>query len=448
MKVEDFDVDERVTKDVKQLMKPWRLPKPRKICFTNCNVIDVLNNKVLANVNVTTDRGVFVDISSTQPDSDTFVVDCAGKYLCPGLFDNHVHVLAVPGESDLGKLMLMPKIKAMTRIGYVCAAMLARGFTTLRDCGGADALIKHAIADGSMRGPRLLIAGHAISQTGGHGDMRSGDLPGESFDSCGCHINLLGVVADGVPECYKVAREEMRRGADFIKMMGSGGVASPTDKIENLQYCDDEIQALVRVAESYGTYVTAHAYTPASIQHCISNGVKGIEHGNLIDDQTAKMMAKNGCYLTPTLVTYKIMASDNYSFFFTKDTMEKNKQVLYKGLESLSIAKRNKVKMCFGSDLLGPMGVYQLQEFFIRSKFLTSHEVLMSATVTPAECNGLSEKLGQIKQNFIADMIMLEKNPLEDVSILDEPEKYLTMVMKDGLIFSSSHEGLTSDVSN
>lgn len=212
------------------------------------------------------------------------------------------------------------------------------------------------------------------------------------------------------------------------------------------KYCDDEIQALVRVAESYGTYVTAHAYTPASIQHCITNGVKGIEHGNLIDDATAKMMAKYGCYLTPTLVTYKIMASDNYSFFFSEDTMVKHREVLYKGLESLAIAKRNKVKMRFGSDLLGPMGVYQCQEFFIRNKFLTSHEVLMSATVTPAECNGLSDKLGQIKSNFLADMIMLDENPLEDVSILDEPEKYLTMVMKDGLIFSTSHDGLSTDV--
>lgn len=235
MKVENFDVNERVTKDVAQLMKPWGLPKPRKICFTNCNVIDVYNNKVLTKMNVTTHQGIFVDISSTQPESDAFVVDCKGKYLCPGLFDNHVHVLAVPGEKDLAKLMLMPKMKAMTRIGYICEAALARGFTTLRDCGGADAHVKHAIADESMKGPRLLIAGHAISQTGGHGDMRSGELPGEAFDSCGCHLNLLGVVADGVPECYKVAREEMRRGADFINMMGSGGVASPTDKISHLQ---------------------------------------------------------------------------------------------------------------------------------------------------------------------------------------------------------------------
>lgn len=445
MQTTDFDVNERVTKDVAKLMKPWALPLPRKLCFINCSVVDVLKNKIV-HANVTTENGKFTTISSAEPDIDAVTIDCSGKYLCPGLFDNHVHVLAVPGETDLAKSMLMSKTKVLTRIGFACESMLARGFTTLRDCGGCDALVKLAIADGSLKGPRLLVAGHAISQTGGHGDMRPGDTPGELFDSCGCHLNLLGVVADGVPECYKTAREEMRRGADFIKIMGSGGVASPTDKIDNLQYCDDEIQAIVRVADSYGTYVTAHAYTPAAIQHCIKNGVKGIEHGNLIDDETAKLMAKKGCYLTPTLVTYKIMASDNYSFFFNSDTMEKNKQVLYKGLESLNIAKRNKVKMCFGSDLLGPLGVYQCQEFFIRSKFLTAHEVLMSATVMPAECNGLSGSLGQIKEGFFADMIMLSENPLNDVSILDEPEKYLKMVMKEGLIFFTSDVNCTADV--
>lgn len=133
-------------------------------------------------------------------------------------------------------------------------------------------------------------------------------------------------------------------------------------------------------------------------------------------------------------------------FFFNEDTMVKNKQVLYKGLKSLSIAKRNKVKTCFGSDLLGPMGAYQTQEFFIRGKLLTPQEVLLSATVTPAECNGLGDKLGQIKENYIADILLLSANPLEDVSILDEPEKYLKMVMKEGIIYKSHFESIESDV--
>lgn len=446
MQIKDFDVNERITKDLSLLMAPWKLPTPTKFCFINCKVVDVAANAVITDVNVTTKDGKIASILSKDPESDCQIVDCQGNYLCPGLIDNHVHLQCVPGEKDLTKLMTMSKTKALTRVGQVGKASLARGFTTLRDCGGTDHLVKQAIDEGAMHGPRLITAGHAISQTGGHGDMRSGDMDGEAFDSCGCHMNLVGKVADGVAECYKAAREELRRGADFIKMMGSGGVASPTDKISNLQYCDDEIQALVRVADSYGTYVTAHAYTPESIQHCIKNGVKGIEHGNLIDDETAKLMAEKGCYLTPTLVTYKVMASDQFSFFFSEDTMVKNRQVLYKGLDALTIAKKNNVKMCFGSDLLGPMGVYQTQEFFIRGKILPAHDVLMSATITPAEYNGLGDKLGQIKEGFIADLIMLGANPLKDVSILDEPEKYLKMVMKEGIVYESSHEGVKTDV--
>lgn len=458
MKV-DFDVNERVTKDFKKLMKPWALPTPKKYCFKNVNVIDVLNNKIIESAIVCTENGKITSISvePIQNGADSVVIDkdgncdeheiidCEGKYLCPGLFDNHVHVVSVPGEKDLQKSMLMSKTTVITRMGKICKDMLDRGFTTLRDCGGTEAYIKNAINDGSIHGPRLVIAGHAISQTGGHGDFMPAELPEGSFDSCSCHLNLLGKVADGVDECYKAAREELRRGADFIKMMGSGGVASPTDKITNVQYCDDEIQALVRIAKSYGTYVTAHAYTPESIQHCIRNGVKGIEHGNLLDEKTAKIMAENGAYLTPTLVTYKIMASEQFSSFFSEDTKSKNLQVLYKGLDAIKIAKEQNVKICYGSDLLGPLGGYQTQEFFIRGKILSAHDVLVSATITPAEMNGLQDQLGQIKEGFIADMILLDKNPLEDIAILDEPEKHLRFVMKEGLVYTSKFSKVPTD---
>lgn len=222
MQLPDFDVNERVNKDLGTVLKPWKLPKARKICFTNCKVVDVVNNQILTGVNVTTSSGKIVNVSSAKVDSDAEEIDCHGNYICPGLIDNHMHVQSVPGELDLLKLMLMPKTKALARMSVVCESIIARGFTTVRDCGGTDYSIKHAVEEGSILGPRLIIAGHAISQTGGHGDMRPGDMPGESFDSCSCHMNLLGKVADGVSECYKAAREEMRRGANFIKMMGSG----------------------------------------------------------------------------------------------------------------------------------------------------------------------------------------------------------------------------------
>lgn len=388
-----IDVDEKVDKDLSKLITPWMLPQPKKLCFKDCSIVDVINGKLNKHASVITENGIITSVKESTADipDDVFQLDCKGKYLCPGLFDNHVHLLSVPGETDLSKQLFMAKDKAMTRVGHNTKAMLKRGFTSVRDCGGTSAFVKNAIKEGSLHGPRLFISGHAISQTGGHGHLVPADLPGESFDSCACHLNLLGVVADGVDQCYKAAREELRLGADFIKIMAGGGVASPTDHIENLQYCEDEIRALVRISENNGTYISAHAYTPASIKRCVENGVKGIEHGNLLDDETAKLIAQKDCYLTPTLVTYKIMASNQFKGFLDEPSQEKNFQVLSKGLDSLLLAKRYSVKICFGTDLLGSLVGYQTQEFFIRSKVLTPQEILLSATVTPAEMNGVAD---------------------------------------------------------
>ncbi|GES70307.1 hypothetical protein SCEPF1_0049004600 [Saccharomyces cerevisiae] len=377
------------------------------------DVNEGMNNGVsLLGAYIFIEQGIIskVEFGSEKPvtvDEVAFeIIDGTGKYVTPGLIDSHVHIASVAGEADLTKLMLMPKSVALLRIRYTLEAALARGFTTVRDCGGAEGFLKAEIHQGSLNGPRLITCGHAISQTGGHGDLRSGALPASAFDSCSCHFGQVGVVADGVPECYKAAREEFRRGADFIKIMGGGGVASPTDKISNKQFCDDEIKALVDVANSYHTYVTAHAYTAEAIQNCIKLGVKGIEHGNLLDERTAELMAELGCYLTPTLVTYKVMGSDQFSAFLGPE-----------------------------NNLLGPLYGYQTQEFRIRGKVQSAQEILLSATVTPAEMNGLGDKLGQIKPGFIADLLMMKSNPLDDITILDEPESNILFVMKEGRIY-------------
>ncbi|CAI4061503.1 hypothetical protein N7582_001912 [Saccharomyces uvarum] len=441
MTTKDIDVNEGMNKSLADLVAPWR-PKPlEKYCISNTNLIDVVSGTTCPEAYIFIENGVIskVEFGSGKPitvDKDVFnIIDGTGKYVTPGLFDNHVHIASVAGEADLGKLMRMPSTIALLRVRYTLEAALARGFTTVRDCGGAEAFLKTEILQGTLKGPRMITCGHAISQTGGHGDLRSGDLPASAFDSCTCHYGQVGVVADGVPECYRAAREEFRRGADFIKIMGGGGVASPTDKISNKQFCDDEISALVNVANGYHTYVTAHAYTPEAIENCIKLGVKGIEHGNLLDEHTAELMAELNCYLTPTLVTYKVMASDQFSAFLGPENSRKNAEVLYKGIEAMKIAQSKKVKICFGSDLLGPLYGYQTQEFRIRGKVQTAQEVLLSATVTPAEMNGLDNKLGQIKPGFIADLLMMNSNPLENIEILDEPETNLLLVMKDGRIF-------------
>ncbi|CAI4043427.1 hypothetical protein SKDZ_10G0070 [Saccharomyces kudriavzevii ZP591] len=441
METRDIDVNEGMNKSLVDLVAPWRRKPLKKICISKTNLIDVVSGTTLPDAYIFVEDGIISSVEfgsekSIAVDQHAFeIIDGTGKYVTPGFFDNHVHIASVAGEADLGKLMTMPKTVALLRIRYTLEAALARGFTTVRDCGGAEGFLKAELQQGTLNGPRLITCGHAISQTGGHGDLRSGALPASAFDSCSCHFGQVGVIADGVPECYKAAREEFRRGADFIKIMGGGGVASPTDKISNKQFCDDEINALVKIADTYHTYVTAHAYTPEAIQNCLKLGVKGIEHGNLLDERTAELMAEMNCYLTPTLVTYKVMGSDQFSAFLGPENSKKNAEVLYKGIAALKIAQSKKVKICYGSDLLGPLYGYQTQEFRIRGKVQSAQDVLLSATVTPAEMNGLGEKLGQIKPGFIADLLMMNSNPLENIEILDEPETNLLLVMKDGRIY-------------
>ncbi|KAJ5690417.1 hypothetical protein N7462_004809 [Penicillium macrosclerotiorum] len=428
-------------------IKPWARPEAQCYCFTNANVVDVKEGKILEASTVITRQGKIQSISSLLPEPlpiDLKVIDCEGRFLCPGLFDAHVHLCAVPGFSDLSRAFGNPNDVHLLRQPYTAAQMLHRGFTSIRDCGGAQLALKEAIEDGVFPGPRVFISGHALSQFGGHGDLRGSHEPTECCG--GTHSNNhLGRLCNGVPECMAAVREEIRCGADFIKIMGSGGVASPTDKLEHLQFTSAEIQAMVECAYNAGTFVTAHAYTVKAIRHCIDNGVKGIEHGNFVDPPTAKLMAENGVYLTPTLIAYAQMASDQWKGYLPSESQAKNSQVLKSGLEALRIASEAGVTMCYGSDLLGPLGSAQTHEFSLRSQVLTSLEILRSATINPAKMMGWENSIGQIKEGFQADLIFLSQNPLEDVTIFDQPEKHVLGVMKDGRVYKSRWTALPED---
>ncbi|KAJ5654164.1 hypothetical protein N7490_001167 [Penicillium lividum] len=428
-------------------IKPWSRPDPQGYLFKNANVVDVKAGIIIENSNVITHNGKIQSVSSSLPEplpANLTVVDCEGRYLCPGLFDAHVHLCAVPGFNDLSKAFGNPNDVHLLRQPYTAAQMLHRGFTSIRDCGGAQLALKEAIEEGVFPGPRVFISGHALSQFGGHGDLR----PAHDQTGCcgGTHSNNhLGRMCNGVPECMAAVREEIRCGADFIKIMGSGGVASPTDRLEHLQFTGSEIQAMVECANNAGTFVTAHAYTVKAIRHCIENGVKGIEHGNFLDAPTAKMMAHKGVYLTPTLITYAQMASERWKGYLPPESQSKNLQVLKSGLEALKIASEAGVTMCYGSDLLGPLGSAQTHEFALRSQVLKPVEVLRSATVNPAKMMGWEDAIGQIKEGFHADVVVLNKNPLQDVTIFDRPEEHVLAVMKDGRVYKSRWSILPED---
>lgn len=429
-----------------KLIKPWKLPQQNTYLFVNANVVDTAKGLVIKNTTVKISNGLIESVGGSLADNtgnDAIVVDLQGKYLSPGLIDCHVHVSSVPGEAGLDGGFNMDATVSHLRQSFVCGRILSKGFTAVRDTGGATLALKEAIQDGVFPGPRLFIANQALSQTGGHGDRRGAH--DHSGLCCGGTAGLSNVV-DGVPECIRATREQLRTGADFIKIMVGGGVASPTDRIENTQFTADEIKAISEVARSYGTWVTAHAYTPRAIRHAVENGVTGIEHGNFIDKETAEFMAENAVWLTPTLVTYDAMGSDKYKGFLPPENQRKNQEVLERGLESLKIAAAAGVTICHGSDLLGPLQAEQSREFGIRQQALSNKQVLQSATVNAARMLRQEDVLGQVKEKFVADLLILNGNPLDDVSILDEPEKNVLAVIKDGRVYTSRWSKLPEDV--
>ncbi|KAK8103208.1 hypothetical protein PG984_016354 [Apiospora sp. TS-2023a] len=431
-------------------LKPWLRPPPKSYLLTNGNIIDVEAGKIRQSMDVKIENGKISSIrpsasSSSAPSSATAgftTIDCTDRYLCPGLIDSHVHLIAVPGFGDLSSAFGNPEAVSLLRQPYVCAQMLARGFTTVRDCGGAGAALRDAITDGVFPGPRLFLSGHALSQSGGHADFRG---PHDHSMCCGGATTGLGRVCNGVPQCMQAVREEIRTGSDFIKIMGSGGVSSPTDKIDHLQFTGEEIRAMVECAENAGTYVTAHAYTTKAIRHCIDNGVRGIEHGNFLNAETAGLMKEKGVYLTPTLITYHQMASPKWTGYLPPESQSKNTEVLDAGLKALKIAHDAGVTICFGTDLLGPLGAAQTHEFALRSQVLSPVDVLRSATLNPARMLGHESSLGQLREGFVADVLILSTNPLEYITVLDQPDKHVLGIMKEGRIYKSRMEGVEED---
>nr|WP_199899724.1 amidohydrolase family protein [Sneathiella glossodoripedis] len=309
-----------------------------------------------------------------------------------------------------------------------------RGFTTVRDCGGADYGLAKSVEEGYLIGPRLLFCGHAISQTGGHGDMRG---PGENWEECTCCAGL-GRVVDGVPEVRRGCRDELRKGAHFIKIMASGGVSSPTDRIGNTQFSMDEIRAAVEEAEAAETYVAAHVYTARAANRALECGVRSLEHGNLIDDSTIDLLLEKEAFLVPTMSTHEALRREGLKNGLSEDMYKKVHEVVEAGHRTHSRASDRGVKMVFGTDLLGAMHEHQLTEFEIRSAFQSPAELIRSATVTAAELFQMEGQIGEIIEGAFADLIVLDGNPLTDIGVLQAPDRYLKAVIKQGEIFKSA----------
>jgi imidazolonepropionase-like amidohydrolase len=357
------------------------------------------------------------------------VVDCGGRTLMPGLIDSHVHV--VLSEVFLRTLENMPLTLMTARSMALMGAMLDRGFTSVRDTGGADWGLKAAVDQGLVPGPRLFIAGKAIGPTGGHSDGRRRTDRGPTCHCCNA-LAFTMCIADGVAEVRKAVREEMRQGNDHVKIMMSGGVASPYDPLDSLQFSPAEVAAAVEEAHSFGRYVCAHAYTPEAITRAAHAGVRTIEHGNLIDEASAKLMAQKGMFLVANLVAYYAMRERAAEFGMIPEMLEKNDLVIDGGLRSLEICKRAGVPVAYGSDLLGQLQVDQSREFVIRSQVLSPIEIIRSATLVGAKVLRREGELGCLRPGAFADLLVLEGDPLKDLSIFQKPETHLAAIMKGG----------------
>ncbi|HXC89605.1 MAG TPA: amidohydrolase family protein [Stellaceae bacterium] len=405
------------------------------IVFANCAVLDGTRAERREDHHVLVEGGVIREVADRPIRSAAAeTIDLNGATLMPGLIDAHVHVIAV--DHVLARLSEQPASLVALRAARVLEGMLMRGFTTVRDAGGADGGLAQAVEDGLVRGPRVFPSGQALSQTGGHGDLRP-RTRSTSVVACACCEGgaALARIADGVAECRRAARDELRKGATQIKIMASGGVASPYDPVWNLQYSEDEVRAIVEEARAWRTYVMAHAYTPEAIRRSVDFGVRSIEHGNLIDEATAAQVAGADAFVVPTLVTFDALHRFGRDLGFPEASLAKLGDVREAGLRSLEILQRARVRIGFGTDLLGAMHRHQAHEFAIRAEAMAPFDIVRSATTINAELLNRVGELGVVAPGACADLIVLDGDPLADISLLDGQGEHLTHIMKDGVFY-------------
>ncbi len=403
------------------------------IVLTNARIFDGVSEDIQGGRHVVIEGGLIREITASRPNlRDATIVDCGGRVLMPGLIDAHFH--AYLATFDIAALARMPPSLAACHAGKILEGALERGFTTVRDAGGGDIGLRLAIEQGLIRGPRFFFAGKAISQTGGHGDARRA----EEVSPCGCcgygGAGAFTRVVDGVEDVRKAVREELRKGADQIKLFVSGGVLSPTDPLWMPQFTDEEIAVAVYEAATRRTYVMAHCHTDEGAARCVEHGVRTVEHGTLIHrDETARLIASRGGYVVPTLSVIDVLQKNAAAVSIAAESVEKVKSIGDGAYQAIEVCRRNGVKLGLGTDL-GGHAFHPLQggELELRGRVEKPIDVLRSATSVNAEILQKSGQLGQIAPGAWADILVLDFDPLKDLASFRAPQK-IPVVIKDGV---------------
>jgi imidazolonepropionase-like amidohydrolase len=403
-----------------------------RTAFINAAVLDADAGTVTPDqcVVVEDERIASVDHGAYSAADADRVIDALGRVVMPGLIDCHVHVLAA--HADLAEIAEWSPFYLGARGASLMRDMLQRGFTTVRDAAGGDFGLARAVEEGLIDGPRLIFGGRALSQTGGHGDGRS---RGRTAQEAGYSYTTMSVVCDGVAEVRRAVREEIKRGAHHIKLMLSGGVASPTDRVDSTQFSLEEIRAAVEEAEAANIYVLGHAYTARAIERGLECGVRSIEHGNLMSPDTPNVFVAHGAYYVPTLVTYQSLAQHGREFGLPEASYAKVFDVLDAGLRALEMADRAGVSIAYGTDLLAGMHRFQSQEFRIRAEVQSAAAIVRSATTVGAELLRMTGQIGTVAPGAYADLLLVDGNPVQDPTILAEPEAHVKLIMKAGRIY-------------
>lgn len=411
---------------------------PPETLFTDVRVFDGTGTALSKPANVLIRGNVIAAIGPEVTAPGAVVIEGRGRTLMPGLIDVHVHMTfsALPLENLLAPDLTAADAEAAAAKG--AEAMLLRGFTAVRDVGGPVFELKAGIDSGRYRGPRIWPSGPAISQTAGHGDMRLPGEPSRRFTGQLSRFEKLGAgyIADGRDEVLTAVRENLRHGASQIKLMAGGGTSSDYDPLDVTQYTLDEMRAAVEAAGDWNSYVTVHAYHPRSVRRAIEAGVLCIEHGQLLDEETLRLMAERGIWLS-----LQNLMADSPNM---RESRRIKRRPLMEGQEKVwPLAKRLGVKLAWGTDFLFEPGLNRQQnEYILRLKpWFTPAEILKLITHDNAQLLALSGprspyagELGVVKEGALADLLLVNGDPLADIDLLAEPETSFAVIMKDGVI--------------